>query len=269
MLTLQEISDRFEIQDLVHRYAQIIDAKEFDLLREEVFCEDAFIDYSVFGGSKGDLETTIAFLHKAMQLFPNTQHLNANIQIQLDGDRATGRVMCLNPQEIKLPDQEEHHFIAGLWYVDEYRRTDKGWRIARRVEEKRFVFNAPEFMRRSSELDRVGSALAGADTHRFFERKNEDLSVADLAGIRSTHDRLDDLVDDVRGHDDLELDLRQEVHDVLGATIKFGMALLPAKPLDLAHGQAIDANATERFLHLIQFEGFDDRFDLLHGSTSP
>jgi hypothetical protein len=144
MLTLQEISDRLEIQVLVNRYAQIIDAKEFDLLREEVFCEDAHIDYSVFGGSKGDLESTIEFLHKAMQLFPNTQHLNANIQIQLDGDKATGRVMCLNPQEMKLPDMEEHLFFCGLWYVDEYRRTEKGWRIARRVEEKSFVLNAPD-----------------------------------------------------------------------------------------------------------------------------
>ena len=146
MLSLQEISDRFEIQDLVNRYAQIIDSKEFDLLREDVFCKDAFIDYSVFGGSKGNLETTIEFLHKAMKLFPNTQHLNSNIQIQLDGDRATGRVMCLNPQEMKLPDREEHLFFCGLWYVDEYRRTEKGWRIAKRIEEKSFVFNAPEFM---------------------------------------------------------------------------------------------------------------------------
>lgn len=145
MLSLQEISDRMEIADLVHRYAQIIDAKDFDLLREEIFCDDAFVDYSVFGGSKGDVETTIAFLRKAFRLFPNTQHLNANIQIQVDGDRASGRIMCLNPQEMKLPDRDEHIFFCGLWYVDEYRRTDQGWRIARRVEEKSFVFNPPEF----------------------------------------------------------------------------------------------------------------------------
>ncbi len=143
MLSMQEISDRFEIQDLLHRYAEIIDSKEFDRLRDEVFCADAFIDYSVFGGSKGNLETTIEFLHKAMKLFPNTQHLNANIQIRLDGDRATGRVMCLNPQEIQLPDRENHIFFCGLWYVDEYRRTEQGWRIAKRVEEKSFVFNSP------------------------------------------------------------------------------------------------------------------------------
>ncbi len=143
MLSMQEISDRFEIQDLLHCYAEIIDSKEFDRLRDEVFCADAFIDYSVFGGSKGNLETTIEFLHNAMKLFPNTQHLNANIQIRLDGDRATGRVMCLNPQEIQLPDRENHIFFCGLWYVDEYRRTEQGWRIAKRVEEKSFVFNSP------------------------------------------------------------------------------------------------------------------------------
>ena len=146
MLSLQEISDRLEIEDLVHRYAELIDAKDFDRLREDVFCEDAFIDYSVFGGSKGDLEETIAFLHEAMKIFPNTQHLNANIQIKLDGDRATGRVMCLNPQQMKIGDRDEHIFFCGLWYVDEYRRTDRGWRIARRVEERSFVFNQPDFM---------------------------------------------------------------------------------------------------------------------------
>ena len=148
MLSLQEISDRLEIQDLIHRYAQIIDSKDFDCLRDEIFCEDAFIDYSAFGGSKGGLEETIEFLHKAMKIFPNTQHMNSNLQVvvQSGSDQATGRVMCLNPQEMKLPGHEEHIFFCGLWYVDEYRRTEKGWRISRRVEEKSFVFNAPDFL---------------------------------------------------------------------------------------------------------------------------
>lgn len=150
MLSLQEISDRFELQDLVHRYSQIIDTKDFDRLRDDVFTEDAFIDYSALGGSKGNLEETIAFLHKAMKIFPNTQHLNANIQVQLDpadADRATGRVMCFNPQDMKTRDGGSHIFFCGLWYVDEYRRTPKGWRICRRAEEKSYFFNEPEFMK--------------------------------------------------------------------------------------------------------------------------
>jgi len=150
MLSMQEISDRFELQDLVYRYSQIIDSKDFDLLREEVFTEDAFIDYSVFGGSVGNLEDTITFLHKAMAIFPNTQHLNANIQIELDptdANKATGRVMCFNPQEMAVKGGDVHVFFCGLWYVDEYRRTDAGWRMCRRVEEKSYLFNEPEFMK--------------------------------------------------------------------------------------------------------------------------
>jgi hypothetical protein len=155
MLSLQAISDRLELHDLINRYAQIIDSKDFDLLREEIFCEDAFIDYSAFGGSKGNVDETIAFLHNAMKIFPNTQHLNTNIQISLGdsmnsdvgSDRASGRILCLNPQEMKLPGRDDHIFFCGLWYVDQYRRTEQGWRIAERIEEKSFVFNAPDFLK--------------------------------------------------------------------------------------------------------------------------
>ena len=147
MLSHQEISDRFEIQDLLYRYSELIDGKEIDALREEVFTEDAFIDYSVFGGSKGDLDATLAFLNKVMtpSMFPNTQHLVANMQIRISGDQATGRIMCLNPQEM-LIGEDKQVFFCGLRYSDEYRRTSAGWRICRREEEKSWVHNTPDFM---------------------------------------------------------------------------------------------------------------------------
>lgn len=148
MLSQQEISDRFEIQDLCHRYAHLIDQKSFDELREEVFAADAHIDYSVFGGSVGNVEETISFLKAAVtnSLFPNSQHLNANIQVTLAGDGATGRVMCFNPMEMAMPEGGTQTYFIGLWYVDQYRRTADGWRIYRRAEEKSWVFNAPDFM---------------------------------------------------------------------------------------------------------------------------
>jgi len=141
-LSLQEISDRLEIQDLIYNYSAIIDQKRFDDLRN-VFTEDAHIDYSAFGAPVGGRDAIIAFLHQVMGMFPNHQHLNANAQITVDGDTATGRVMCFNPQEISMPDDKTHIFMCGLWYVDEYTRTDVGWRISRRVEEKSYVFNMP------------------------------------------------------------------------------------------------------------------------------
>ena len=147
MLSQQEISDRFEIQDLVFHYADLVDQKKIQELRQ-VFTDDAFIDYSVFGGSVGDLETTLEFLESALtnELFPNSQHLNANVQVELAGDTAKGRVMCFNPMEMSMPDGGTQTYFIGLWYVDEYRRTGDGWRINRRVEEKSWVFNAPDFM---------------------------------------------------------------------------------------------------------------------------
>lgn len=146
MLSQQEISDRFEIQDLLYHYADIIDRKAADELRD-VFTEDAHIDYSAYDGSVGDLETTIAFLKQALPAFPNSQHLNANMQIKVNGDTAEGRVMCFNPMEMSMgDDQPTHVFMLGLWYVDKYVRTDKGWRIKERVEEKSWKFNTPDFM---------------------------------------------------------------------------------------------------------------------------
>jgi 3-phenylpropionate/cinnamic acid dioxygenase small subunit len=147
MLSQQELSDRFEIQDLVYRYAQVIDSKQFEALRT-IFTADVHVDYSAFGGGVGDLEQTLAFLQASLTagLFPNTQHLNANVQVELAGDTASGRVMCFNPMEMALPGGNKQVFFLGLWYLDQYRRTADGWRICRREEEKSWVFNTPDFM---------------------------------------------------------------------------------------------------------------------------
>ncbi|MAT92844.1 MAG: hypothetical protein CME59_09600 [Halioglobus sp.] len=148
MLSQQEISDRFEILDLLYHYADLVDSKQIARMRDEVFTGDCFVDYSVYGGSVGDLDTTLEFLESALtdELFPASQHLNANIQVKLDGDTASGRVMCFNPMEMRMPDGTTQTYMLGLWYVDEYRRTDRGWRISRRVEEKSWKFNTPDFM---------------------------------------------------------------------------------------------------------------------------
>ena len=148
MLSHQELSDRFEIQDLCYRYAELIDSKDFDALRAEIFTADAHIDYSVFGGSVGGLEDTIDFLKQALtkELFPVHQHLNANLQVKLQGDEASGRIMCFNPQEISLGEEKSQVFMLGLWYLDKYVRRPEGWRICERIEEKSWVFNTPDFM---------------------------------------------------------------------------------------------------------------------------
>ncbi len=52
MLTLQEISDRLEIQQVLIDYSSAIDQRRFDDL-DAVFTPDAYIDYRVTGGIDG------------------------------------------------------------------------------------------------------------------------------------------------------------------------------------------------------------------------
>jgi len=140
-LSPQEVADRFEIQDLLVDYAHAIDSKNWDAL-DDVFTPDAHIDYSAMGGAVGNLAEIKEFLAKAMPLFPHTQHLVANMQIRVRGDAATGRIMCHNPQVMEL-DGRKQIFFLGLWYLDKYVRTAKGWRICERVEEKGWAYNLP------------------------------------------------------------------------------------------------------------------------------
>jgi len=51
--TLEELQDRFEIDELLTRYATAIDDKTFDLL-DTVFTPDAHVDYISAGGIAGD-----------------------------------------------------------------------------------------------------------------------------------------------------------------------------------------------------------------------
>lgn len=145
MLSPQEMSDRFEIQDLVFHYADCIDQRRFDEL-ENVFTEDAHIDYTSVGGPQGTRSEIIAFLKQALTAFKTYQHLNANVQITVNGDMATGRVMCFNPSDLKLGKGNTQLFMIGIWYNDTYVRTPQGWRIRSRTEEKSWTFNLPDFM---------------------------------------------------------------------------------------------------------------------------
>ena len=141
-LSLQQISDRIEIHDLLVRYSHAIDTRDFDAL-DRVFTPDAFIDYSSMGGAKGSLPEIKEFLRKAMAQFSGFQHMIANSMIELRGDSATGRTICHNPMVMTRPDGQTHVFYCGLWYVDELVRTPEGWRIRKRVEEKCYFHNVP------------------------------------------------------------------------------------------------------------------------------
>jgi SnoaL-like domain len=135
MLSLAEISDRFEIQQLMVDYSTAIDRKQFDDL-DKVFTQDAYIDYRVTGGIDGRYPEVKAWLAEVLPNFPAYYHMLGNFDVRIDGDTASSRTICFNPMVFNA-EQKQIMFI-GIWYVDEFVRTTEGWRMSRRVEEKCF-----------------------------------------------------------------------------------------------------------------------------------
>jgi hypothetical protein len=139
VLSLEEISDRLEIQQLLVAYSTAIDTRRFDDL-DQVFTPDAYIDYRAMGGIDGPFAEVKAWLAEILPNFPAYSHLLGNFDVRVsrspDGDTATSRTLCFNP--MVLGGEKQQVMFCGLWYVDEFVRTAEGWRMTRRVQEKCF-----------------------------------------------------------------------------------------------------------------------------------
>src|SRR5579885_3650347 len=98
--------------------------------------------------------------------------------------------------------------------------------------------------------DCIRAAFAGADADRLLDGHDEDLAVADPAGMGGLLDRLDGALDHRVFHDHLDLHLGQEIDDVFRPAVELG--------------DALDPDLVKRLLHLVELEGLDDRLDLFH-----
>jgi hypothetical protein len=139
MLSLAEISDRLEIQQLLVDYSTAIDQRRFDEL-DKVFTPDAYIDYRELGGIDGRYPEVKAWLAEVLPNFPMYSHMLGNFSVHIDGDTAASRVICFNPMVLSgdVEGKGAQVLFCGLWYDDEFVRTPAGWRMSRRVETKCF-----------------------------------------------------------------------------------------------------------------------------------
>jgi hypothetical protein len=130
-MTIQEISDRFEIMDLLVDYCSAVDSKDIDAF-DLIFTSDARIDYSKAGGPKADLKTVKKFLKENLGDLPY-QHIVSNYRIRIRGDCADVRCLCHNPLELPQQGTVLEVMLWGLWYDDKFVRTSEGWRIRERI----------------------------------------------------------------------------------------------------------------------------------------
>ena len=134
-MTVQEVADRLEIQDLIARYSYALDSRDYDAL-DDLFTPDAMLDYRATGAIKGSLAEMKAFVADAFSMFAATQHLTTQTFVTFSDDRDTafGKSACHNPM-VFAGEYAPKMMVVGLWYVDTFVRTSKGWRFKERVEE--------------------------------------------------------------------------------------------------------------------------------------
>ncbi|MDP9092330.1 MAG: nuclear transport factor 2 family protein [Actinomycetota bacterium] len=138
MKTLQELSDRLEIQDKITAYAYAVDFHRWDEL-DAIFTADAHLDFTASGGEKGDLATIKTFFDRALNMFEGHQHLMGNTTVTIEGDSATSQTLCHNPMYLTGDDGEQRVLFVGIWYHDTWVRGADGWRISRRVQQKGYL----------------------------------------------------------------------------------------------------------------------------------
>lgn len=131
MTTAQEAADVVGIQQLIYRYAWGIDHRDFELL-DRVFTPDAEIHYNVFGGVKKTWPEMRPWLRASLRIHRVTQHGMANPLVELAGEQATARTYGQLVHVQEQLDGRPNRVVQYAIYHDALRRTDDGWRIARR-----------------------------------------------------------------------------------------------------------------------------------------
>src|SRR5262249_919391 len=80
-------------------------------------------------------------------------------------------------------------------------------------------------------FDRIQPGVAGLDANGFLYLGDENLSIANAAGLRGAPYGIDRLFDHVVAEHDLNLHLRQKIDDVFSAAIEFRVSFLAPEPL--------------------------------------
>lgn len=129
---LRALLDRAEIEDLMHRYAEMVDRRDW-VQMDRIFALEATIDYASTGGPKGPFRETLAWLDRALESWPINLHIVTNLIIDLEGDVARTRCYFHAPMGRNTPDGDQYIVTNAGRYVDRLVRTTDGWRIVERV----------------------------------------------------------------------------------------------------------------------------------------
>lgn len=128
---MSKSDDLNDIAAVIYRYSTAMDTHNWALM-DEVFIEDATVDMGGYLFPKGRREI-VATIKAAIDCCSLTHHMNTNIEVVLDGDRAKVSNRFLAWHKGKGPTGQMTYLAMGT-YTDDFVRTPAGWRIKHRME---------------------------------------------------------------------------------------------------------------------------------------
>jgi 3-phenylpropionate/cinnamic acid dioxygenase small subunit len=132
---MRRLADRIEITELLARYADIVDRRDWPRM-DRVFALEATIDFRPSGGPVGPFREMVAWLDRALDSWHNNLHMITNVIVELDGDRASSRCYFHVPIGREAQDGRQVTLTESGRFLDRLIRTADGWRIVERVCEE-------------------------------------------------------------------------------------------------------------------------------------
>jgi len=127
--------DKVEIQEIMHRYAFMVDNHKWDQM-DKIFAPGANVDYVSSGGQKGPYKKTLAWLKRALTPWPLNLHFISNAIIEIDVDTATSSVVYHAPMG-RIEENGSQTMMTNIgYYHDQWKRLNGEWRIMNRVCEQ-------------------------------------------------------------------------------------------------------------------------------------
>lgn len=118
------VADRIEIADLFARFARLLDEKRWEDAHT-VFADDVVVR-SPRAGELHGIDKLVGFLRQAEVEGEHTQHVTADLLVEVDGDQAAASA---NSLVYFYRDGQAPHRTSGLRLVGTVVRTSAGWRL--------------------------------------------------------------------------------------------------------------------------------------------
>lgn len=126
---VKDLAARRDIETALKRYMRAQDRLLPDL-HLSAFHEDAYVDCGLMAGMAAEF---VSFAQGLLGDLESSQHMLGQIDIEIDGDRASGEVYFFAQHRVMEDDGPKDLFVAGR-YIDEYACRSGQWRILKRKE---------------------------------------------------------------------------------------------------------------------------------------